>query len=85
MESDDEADEYCDELSLLISRLEETIGDAADRLERADYRYQEGWEDEALDVVMGLQVSLRDMLDYVEWLMGEKWVDFEDADIEAEP
>ncbi len=55
------------------------------QLARAVYRYREGWEDEALDVVMGLQVSLKDMLEYVEWMMGEKWVDFNEMELEAIP
>jgi hypothetical protein len=85
VEIDDEEEEYRSELSSLISDLGERINDAADGLERAIYPFREGWEDDALDVIMGLQITLRDMLERVEWLTEENWVDLSEAEIEADP
>lgn len=85
MEVDDEDEEYCSELSSLISDLGERINSAADGLERAIYPFREGWEDDALDIIMGLQISLREMLERVEWLTEENWVDLSEAEIEADP
>lgn len=82
---DDETEEYCDELSSLICDLSDRMDDAAERLERAIYRYQEGWEDDALDVIIGLQSFLKQSAEYIEWLTDEKWVDLGDAEIEADP
>jgi hypothetical protein len=81
---DDAEEEFESELCSLVYELSETIDDAADRLERAIYRYKEGWEDDALDIIMGLMASLRQTVEYAEWLTCGKWVDFGDAEIEAE-
>jgi len=82
---DDEEEEYSSELSSLISDLGERINRAAEGLERAIYPFREGWKDDALDVIMGLQITLREMLERVEWLTEEKWVDLSEAEIEADP
>ncbi len=81
---EDAEEEYESELCELVFELSETIDDAANRLEKAIYRYKEGWEDDALDVILGLQASLRQTIELAEWLTDGKWVDFGDAEIEAE-
>lgn len=73
------------ELESLIRDLGERIDSTSNRLERAIYRYPEGWEDDAMDVIIGLQIFLRQLLEYVEWLTDGKWVDLSVAEIEADP
>jgi hypothetical protein len=78
-------DEISSELESLICDLGERIDNAAKRLERATYRHPEGWEDDALDVIIGLQIYLKQLLEYVEWLTDGKWVDLSFAYIDADP
>jgi len=77
--------EISSELESLIRDLGERIDSAANRLERAIYRYPEGWEDDAMDVIIGLQIFLKQSLEYVEWLTDGKWVDLSFAHIDADP
>jgi hypothetical protein len=77
--------EISSELESLIRDLGERIDSAVNRLERAIYRYPEGWEDDAMDVIMGLQIFLKQSLENVEWLTDGKWVDLSFAYIDADP
>jgi hypothetical protein len=78
-------DEISSELESLICNLGERIDNAARRLETAIYRYPEGWEDDALDVIIGLRLFLKQLLEYVEWLTDRKWIDLSFAYIDADP
>ena len=75
--SDRSMEEITDLLGDFSVDLSDAIGSLIDTMDR----YEEGWEDRILDCAIGLTISLQDLLEKLEIITGERWVDFGEAEL----
>ena len=69
----------------LIDDFSYDLGEAIADLDGILDKYEEGWEDRALDRAIGLKLCLEELLARIEILTGERWVDLREGELVDEP
>ena len=65
----------------LISYLSIEVNNAINDFDNCIYQYQKGWEDDAYNRLIGLQIYLTELRDIMEKLIDENWILLQDAEI----
>ena len=81
IESKDESSWEKKWLVRLIHDLNVEVNNAINDFDNSIYQYQEGWEDDAYNRLIGLQIYLIEMREFMEKLIDENWVLLQDAEI----